>query len=50
MFDPAIWAKVPFHFWSAVVFWFGCMVGSHVVTKLGAVAGLPRIGQMKGKR
>lgn len=28
MFDPAIWAKVPFHFWSAVVFWFGCMVGS----------------------
>ena len=28
MFDPAIWAKVPFHFWSAVLFWFGCMVGS----------------------
>jgi leader peptidase (prepilin peptidase) / N-methyltransferase len=28
MFDPAIWAKVPFHFWSVVVFWFGCMVGS----------------------
>ena len=28
MFDPAIWAKVPFHFWSAVVFWFGCTVGS----------------------
>ena len=28
MFDPVIWAKVPFHFWSAVVFWLGCMVGS----------------------
>jgi leader peptidase (prepilin peptidase)/N-methyltransferase len=28
MFDPAIWAKVPFHFWSVVIFWFGCMVGS----------------------
>lgn len=28
MFDPEIWARVPFHFWSAVVFWFGAMVGS----------------------
>ncbi len=28
MFDPEIWAQVPFHFWSAVVFWFGTMVGS----------------------
>jgi fructokinase len=28
---------------------FGCLVGSHVVTKLGAVAGLPRIGQFKGR-
>ena len=28
MFDPAIWAKVPFHFWSAVMFVFGCIVGS----------------------
>ncbi len=28
MFDPDIWAKVPFHFWSLVVFWLGCMVGS----------------------
>ncbi|MDP1823141.1 MAG: carbohydrate kinase [Archangium sp.] len=25
---------------------FGCLVGSHVVTKLGAVAGLPRRGQL----
>ncbi len=25
---------------------FGCIVGSHVVTKLGAVAGLPRRGQI----
>jgi leader peptidase (prepilin peptidase) / N-methyltransferase len=28
MFDPAVWTKVPFHFWSGVVFWLGCMVGS----------------------
>jgi leader peptidase (prepilin peptidase)/N-methyltransferase len=28
MFDPAVWAKVPFHFWSAAIFWLGCMVGS----------------------
>ncbi len=28
MFDAAIWAKVPFHFWSGVTFWLGCMVGS----------------------
>lgn len=28
MFDPAVWAKVPFHFWSVVLFWLGCMVGS----------------------
>jgi leader peptidase (prepilin peptidase)/N-methyltransferase len=28
MFDSDTWAKVPFHFWSAVVFWLGCMVGS----------------------
>jgi leader peptidase (prepilin peptidase)/N-methyltransferase len=28
MFDPAVWAKVPFHFWSGVLFWVGCMVGS----------------------
>lgn len=28
MFDPAVWAKVPFHFWSAVFFAFGCIVGS----------------------
>ena len=28
MFDPAIWAKVPFHFWSAVIFVLGCIVGS----------------------
>ncbi|MBL8911230.1 MAG: carbohydrate kinase [Archangium sp.] len=25
---------------------FGCLVGSHVVTRLGAVAGLPRLGQL----
>lgn len=23
-----LWAEVPFHFWSAVLFWLGCMVGS----------------------
>src|ERR1044071_3403754 len=27
-FEPDIWARVPFHFWSATVFVFGCMVGS----------------------
>ncbi len=28
MFDSKIWAAVPFHFWSAVLFLFGTMVGS----------------------
>ncbi len=28
MFDPEIWARVPFHFWSVVFFSFGCIVGS----------------------
>ncbi len=28
IFDPAVWAAVPFHFWSVVLFIFGCMVGS----------------------
>ena len=28
MFDPEIWAQVPFHFWSVVFFWAGAMVGS----------------------
>ena len=28
LFDPKIWGAVPFHFWSAVLFTFGCMVGS----------------------
>src|SRR5512135_3477454 len=28
MFDPKVWAAVPFHFWSLVLFIFGCMVGS----------------------
>jgi leader peptidase (prepilin peptidase)/N-methyltransferase len=28
MFDAEVWAKVPFHFWSGVIFWLGCMVGS----------------------
>jgi leader peptidase (prepilin peptidase)/N-methyltransferase len=27
-FDPAVWAAVPFHFWSVVFFVFGSMVGS----------------------
>jgi len=27
-FDPQVWARVPFHFWSAVFFVFGCIVGS----------------------
>src|SRR5262249_24694154 len=28
IFDPNNWAGVPFHFWSAVFFVLGCMVGS----------------------
>jgi leader peptidase (prepilin peptidase)/N-methyltransferase len=28
MFDLEPWRKVPFHFWSIVLFTFGCMVGS----------------------
>ncbi len=28
MIDPAVWAAVPFHFWSIILFVFGCMVGS----------------------
>jgi leader peptidase (prepilin peptidase)/N-methyltransferase len=28
MFDPQIWAAVPFHFWSVVFFVFGAIVGS----------------------
>jgi len=28
MFDAELWAKVPFHFWSVVLFVFGCIVGS----------------------
>jgi leader peptidase (prepilin peptidase)/N-methyltransferase len=28
MFDPEVWSKVPFHFWSVTFFVFGCMVGS----------------------
>lgn len=28
IFDPAVWARVPFHFWSLVFFSFGCIVGS----------------------
>src|SRR4051794_28818898 len=28
MFDPARWAVVPFHFWSVMIFIFGCIVGS----------------------
>lgn len=28
IFDPSIWSRVPFHFWTAVFFVFGCMVGS----------------------
>src|ERR1041385_8322052 len=28
MFDPAVWAAVPFHFWSVIFFVFGSMVGS----------------------
>lgn len=28
MFDAEVWGKVPFHFWSVVLFILGCMVGS----------------------
>jgi leader peptidase (prepilin peptidase)/N-methyltransferase len=28
IFDPAVWAAVPFHFWSVALFVLGCMVGS----------------------
>lgn len=28
IFDPAVWAAVPFHFWSVAFFILGCMVGS----------------------
>jgi leader peptidase (prepilin peptidase)/N-methyltransferase len=28
IFDPVVWARVPFHFWSLVFFVFGSMVGS----------------------
>src|SRR6187549_3272071 len=28
MFDAEIWAKVPFHFWTLVLFILGCIVGS----------------------
>src|ERR1043166_6444929 len=28
LFDPAVWAALPFHFWSVVFFAFGSMVGS----------------------
>ena len=28
MFNPQVWAAVPFHFWSVVFFVFGSMVGS----------------------
>lgn len=28
MFDPEVWRKVPFHFWSFAFFTFGCAVGS----------------------
>src|SRR5881394_1611261 len=28
IFDPEVWQKVPFHFWSVVFFIFGTMVGS----------------------
>src|SRR4249920_1497002 len=27
-FDPAVWASLPFHFWTAMLFVLGCMVGS----------------------
>lgn len=28
IFDPSVWARVPFHFWSVVFFVFGSIVGS----------------------
>lgn len=28
IFNSSNWSGVPFHFWSAAVFWLGCMVGS----------------------
>ncbi len=28
IFDPNLWARVPFHFWSLVFFVFGCNIGS----------------------
>src|SRR5882762_4928439 len=28
VFNPEVWARVPFHFWSLVFFVFGCIVGS----------------------
>ncbi len=28
MLDAETWAKVPFHFWSGLIFWLGCMIGS----------------------
>lgn len=28
IFDPHNWAGVPFHFWSVILFIFGCMIGS----------------------
>src|SRR6266542_4244191 len=28
IFDPAVWAVVPFHFWSLAFFVLGCVVGS----------------------
>ena len=27
-FDPEVWSRVPFHFWSVVCFLLGCIVGS----------------------
>ena len=27
-FDPEVWSRVPFHFWSVLCFVFGCIVGS----------------------
>jgi leader peptidase (prepilin peptidase) / N-methyltransferase len=28
MFDPSVWSRVPFHFWSLAFFVFGCNIGS----------------------
>ena len=28
IFDPQSWMAVPFHFWSAMLFALGCIVGS----------------------